>query len=68
MRTTLNQNAKYEAVKEIEVMIAELYYKVPVYASNVISVARTDRFTGYVAGPGETCFNLDTLENLKKAV
>ena len=68
MRTTLNQTAKYDAVKEIEVMIANLYYKVPVYASNVISVARTDRYTGYVAGPGETCFNLDTLENLKKAV
>lgn len=68
MRTTLNQTAKYDAVKEIEVMIANLYYKVPVYTSNVISVARTDRYTGYVAGPGETCFNLDTLENLKKAV
>lgn len=68
MRTTLNQETKYQLIKEIEVMIAELYYKVPVYASNVISVARTDRFTGYVAGPGETCFNLDTLENLKKAV
>lgn len=67
MRTTLNQTAKYDAVKEIEVMIANLY-KVPVYTSNVISVARTDRYTGYVAGPGETCFNLDTLENLKKAV
>ena len=68
MRTTLNQDKKYEAVKEIEMMIAELYYKVPVYASNVISVARTDRFIGYQAGPGETAFNLDTLENLEKVV
>ena len=68
MRTTLNQNQKYRLVKEIQVLIAEEYYKVPVYSSNVISVARTDRFTGYVAGPGETVFNTDTLENLEKVV
>ena len=68
MRTTLNQDKKYDLVKDIQTAIAQLYYKVPVYSSNVISVARTDRFSGYVAGPGETCFNLDTLKNLKKAV
>lgn len=68
MRLTLNQNRKYDLIKEIQEIIAELYYKVPVYASNVISVARTDRFIGYVAGPGETVFNLDTLENLEKVV
>lgn len=68
MRTTLNQTSKYQLIKEIQVLIAELCYKVPVYASNVISVARTDRFVGYQAGPGETMFNLDTLKSLQKVV
>ena len=68
MRTTLNQNTKYELVKQIQQRLAEDYYKIPVYTSNVISVARTDRFTGYVVNPGETVFNLDTLEVLEKVV
>ena len=68
MRTTLNQNTKYELVKQIQQRLAEDYYKIPVYTSNVISVARTDRFTGYVLNPGETVFNLDTLEVLEKVV
>lgn len=68
MRTSLNLNTKYELVKQIQMRLAESYYKVPVYASNVISVVRKDRFTGYVAGPGETAFNLDTLEVLQKVV
>ena len=68
MRTSLNQNTKYELAKEIQLRIAEDYYKVPVYSANVISAARTDRFRGYVAGPGETAFNLDTLEVLEKVV
>lgn len=68
MRTTLNQNTKYELVKQIQLRLAEDYYKIPVYTSNVISVARTDRFTGYVVNPGETVFNLDTLEVLEKVV
>ncbi len=66
MRTTLNLDRKYALVKEIQSLIAEVYYKVPVYAPNTISVARTDRFTGYQAGAGETMFNLDTLESLVK--
>lgn len=68
MRTSLNLNTKYQLVKDIQLLIAEDYYKIPVYAGNVISVARTDRFRGYVAGPGETAFNLDTLEVLEKVV
>lgn len=68
MRTALNQNTKYDLIKDIQLMIAEEYYKVPVYSSNIISVARTDRFRGYVAGPGETAFNLDTLKVLEKVV
>ena len=68
MRTALNLNTKYDLAKQIQLRIAEDCYKVPVYAGNVISVARTDRFRGYVAGPGETVFNLDTLEVLEKVV
>lgn len=68
MRYTLNQNLKYQLVKDIQLQIAQLYYKIPMYSSNVISVARTDRFTGYTASPGETVFNEDTLKQLIKVV
>lgn len=68
MRYTLNQNLKYQLVKDIQLQIAQLYYKIPIYSSNVISVARTDRFTGYTASPGETVFNEDTLKQLIKVV
>lgn len=64
MRLTLNQNQKYRLVQDLQKQIAELYYKVPVYSSNIISVAREDRFTGYTASPGETVFNEDTLKQL----
>lgn len=68
MRYTLNQNLKYQLVKDIQLQIAQLYYKIPMYSSNVISVARTDRFTGYTASAGETVFNEDTLKQLIKVV
>lgn len=66
MRYTLNQDLKIELIKELQVMTAEAYYKLPLYASEVLSVARTDRFTGYVSRPGQTVFNLETLQNLQR--
>jgi peptide/nickel transport system substrate-binding protein len=66
MRTTLNLNTKYTLIKELQTMIAEEYYKIPLYCASVLSVARTDRFTGYVTVTGSTVFNTDTLQNLVK--
>ncbi|MFA5037238.1 MAG: ABC transporter substrate-binding protein [Candidatus Izemoplasmatales bacterium] len=66
MRTTLNLNTKYNLIKELQVMIAEEYYKIPLYCASVLSVARTDRYTGYVTVTGSTVFNTDTLQNLVK--
>ncbi|MDI9483931.1 MAG: ABC transporter substrate-binding protein [Bacillota bacterium] len=66
MRFTLNLNRKYELIKEIQPMIAEEYYKVPLYTPNVISVARTDRFEGYQVVDGATVFNSASLQNLRK--
>ncbi|MBR4027653.1 MAG: ABC transporter substrate-binding protein [Lachnospiraceae bacterium] len=66
MRYTLNQDKKVELIKELQKITAEEYYKIPLYASEVLSVARTDRFTGYVASAGQTIFNMDTLANLKQ--
>ncbi len=66
MRYTLNKDLKVELIKELQVMIAESYYKIPLYSSEVLSVARTDRFAGYVSEPGQTVFNLATLSNLEK--
>jgi hypothetical protein len=47
-------------------MIASEYYKVPLYTSNVISVARTDRFRGWQVVRGATVLNGESLENLEK--
>lgn len=66
MRFTLDLNTKYDLIKKIQPMIAEEYYKVPLYTSNVISVARTDRFEGYQVVPGTTVLNSSSLENLRK--
>ncbi len=66
MRFTLNLNTKYSLIKEIQPMLAQEYYKVPLYTSNVISVARTDRFEGYQVVDGSTVFNSASLENLRK--
>lgn len=66
MRASLNLNYKYQLMEELQLMIAEEYYKIPLYTSNVISVARTDRFIGYQVQEGETVFNMETLKHLEK--
>lgn len=64
MRSTLNQDAKVDMIKELQVMVAEEYYKIPLYTTQVLSAARTDRFTGFVEKAGSTFFNNETLKNL----
>jgi ABC-type transport system substrate-binding protein len=64
MRTTLNLHTKYELISEVQELIANEFYKIPLYSANVISVARTDRYIGYVVIPGQTVFNTETLQNL----
>lgn len=66
MRYTLNQDLKVELIKELQVMTAESYYKIPLYSSEVLSVARTDRYTGYISVDGATVFNNETLKNLER--
>lgn len=66
MRYTLNQDLKVELIGELQKLTAEAYYKIPLYSAEVLSVARTDRFTGYVSVAGQTVFNTDTLQNLEK--
>lgn len=64
MRKTLNQEARIARIHHLQVLTAQQYYKIPLYSSNVLSVARTDRFTGYVVSDGQTVFNNETLKNL----
>lgn len=65
MRYTLNQDRKVELIKELQLLTAEMYYKIPLYSSEVLSVARTDRVSGYASVPGQTVFNSETLQNLQ---
>ena len=65
MRNTLNLDEKNALLREIQADVANLYYKIPLYSANVTSVARTDRFTGYVVGPSQTAFSLETLQHLE---
>ncbi|HPA61527.1 MAG TPA: hypothetical protein PLS01_08190, partial [Clostridia bacterium] len=64
MRTTLNREYKYQLVQEIEELAAAHYYKLPLYCQDVLSAARTDRFTGWVVSPGVGAFNMDSLSRL----
>ncbi len=66
MRSTLDLDEKYELIKSIQPMIAENYYKVPLYSANVLSVARTDRFDNWQVVPGATVFNGESLQNLRR--
>ncbi len=66
MRNTLNENTKVERIRQLQVMTAETYYKIPLYTGQVLSAARTDRFTGYVEVAGSTFFNNETLKNLTR--
>lgn len=66
VRYTLDRNEKVTLIRELQTEIAELYYKIPLYSSEIVSVARTDRFTGYKAPAGQTVFNKKTLSFLRK--
>ncbi len=65
MRNTLNLTEKNALLSDIQMDIAQQYYKIPLYSANVTSVARTDRFKGYVASPSQTAFSLESLQNLE---
>lgn len=62
MRYTLDQDEKREMIGLLQTAVAEAYYKIPLYSQQTLSVARTDRFTGYVAASGQTVFNNETLK------
>ena len=64
MRSSLNQDAKIGMIHDLQVLVAQQYYKLPLYTTQVLSAARTDRFTGYREVPGSTFFNAQTLKNL----
>ncbi len=66
MRSTLNLHRKYELLYELQPVIADLYYKVPLYSPQIVSIARTDRYTGYQVVPGATVFNTTNLEDMRR--
>lgn len=41
MRRAINLSEKYRAVRDIQILTAEQYYKIPLYSADVLSVART---------------------------
>lgn len=67
MRATLNRGVKFELVRQIQEQVAQQYYKLPLYCQDVLSAARTDRFTGWVKAEGSTAFNSDSLVSLRQA-
>ncbi len=66
MRRTLNLNRKYELIYELQPLIAAQYYKIPLYSANVISVGRTDRYTGYEVVSGSTLFSGTNLQTITR--
>jgi peptide/nickel transport system substrate-binding protein len=67
MRYTLDLSDKYALLADLQTAVAEEYYKLPLYSANVLSVARNDRFTGWVAGFSQSAFNSDSLKQLVPA-
>ena len=66
MRTTLDYDEKVALIKKMQEDIHGFYYKIPLYCNDLISVYRTDRFTGFTSEPGSTIYNDETLQNLEK--
>lgn len=65
MRSELDRDAKIELVQEIQAMVAQAHYKLPLYLSDVISVHRADIYDGWTPVPGTTIYNDETLSNLR---
>ena len=38
----------------------------PLYSSEIVSIARTDRYTGYEVVPGATVFNTTNLQQIQR--
>jgi len=66
MRSTLNLHRKYELLYNLQPVIAEQYYKIPLYSSEIVSIARCDRYTGYEVVPGATVFNTINLQQIER--
>jgi ABC-type transport system substrate-binding protein len=66
MRSTLNLNRKYELLYNLQPVIAQLYYKIPLYSPQIVSIARTDRYTGYQIIAGGTVFNTTNLQEMQR--
>ena len=66
MRSTLNLHRKYELLYNLQPVIAGLYYKVPLYSPEVVSIARKDRYSGYQIVPGATVFNTTNLQEIRQ--
>jgi len=66
MRSTLNLHRKYELLYNLQPLIAEQYYKIPLYSSEIVSIARQDRYTGYEVVPGATVFNTTNLQQIQR--
>jgi len=66
MRSTLNLHRKYELLYDLQPVIAGIYYKIPLYSSEIVSIARTDRFTGYEVVAGATVFSTTNLQQIHR--
>lgn len=66
MRTAIDLQKKYDAIQAVQPVVAQQYYKIPLYCADTISVARTDHFDGWVTETGATAFNLESLKQLRQ--
>ena len=65
MRASLDLEYKISMIKRLQVETAQTYYKLPLYSADVITAARTDRFSGFgLADDG--VFGAETLQNLRR--
>jgi ABC-type transport system substrate-binding protein len=64
MQSTLNQNEQFSLAKDAQLVIANEFYKIPLYSADVISVFRTDRFSNFQTVSGSGAFNNTSLQSV----
>jgi len=64
MLVEMNDQARIKLLREMQVKLAEAYYHVPLFSSNVLMLYRDDRFAGWAVEPDSCINNSTTYSNL----
>jgi len=64
MLVEMNDQARIKLLRDMQAKLAEAYYHIPLFSSNVLMLYRDDRFTGWTVEPDSCINNSTTYSNL----